>query len=315
MNIPDDIDLIGYLHDIGEIESQDLHWASHWVEGAVERSKGNVSEIGACLPWSKTHPFVRLRPGEVSIWAGINGHRKSMITGQVALWLAKRQKVCIASLEMKPVATLERMYRQAAGCGNPAEGYIRKWFGWADENICLYDKLDTTPSDTILGMCYYAARELKCEHIFIDSLMKCRISGDDYNQQKNFVDRLALCAKTNNVHIHLIAHMRKGRDEYDKPGKFDISGSGDITNLVDNVFVCWKNKLRDEAVQAETNNLAMSDRHREALNEPDQYLTVDKQRHGEYEGAFKLWFQRDSLQFTGDTSGRSLPFPLPEFAA
>lgn len=33
---------------------------------------------GAYLPWSKTHGDVRLRPGELSIWAGVNGHGKAL---------------------------------------------------------------------------------------------------------------------------------------------------------------------------------------------------------------------------------------------
>ena len=43
----------------------------------VDRFYGDHAQIGADLPWSKTHGNIKLRPGEVSVWAGVNGHGKS----------------------------------------------------------------------------------------------------------------------------------------------------------------------------------------------------------------------------------------------
>ena len=315
MRIPDDINFADYLKFVGQQESQDLHWSAGWRESAKERMSGNTVALGACLPWNKTHPHVRLRPGEVSVWAGINGHKKSMLTGQVALWLARQQKVCMASLEMKPEATLERMIKQAAGTGNPPDKFIDKWFDWADSQILIYDKIDTTPAESILGMCYYAGREMGIEHMFIDSLMKCQIDTDDHTGQKGFLDRLALCAKDTGMHIHLIAHMRKGKDEYAQPGKFDVAGSGDITNMIDNLFVCWKNKQKEAAQFKLKHGGKLTTAEEKLLDYPDQDLIIEKQRHGEFEGKFHLWFDNPSLQFLESESSRVMRFEIPEVAA
>lgn len=311
MKIPENIDFREYFEMIGLQQSQDLYGIDHWREGLLERLSGSDILTGNCLPWSKTHNSIRLRPGEISLWAGVNGHRKSMITGQVALWLAREQPVCIASLEMKPESTIERMCSQAAGC-RPSPQFAENFLEWGNERIWIYDKLDTTPTESILGVCYYAAKELGCKHVFIDSLMKCGISPDDYPGQKDFVDRLALCAKQNNIHIHLICHMRKGDDEYRRPGKFDVKGASEITDLVDNVFVCWKDKQREEAVLKEDSNLQLTDKDIQALERCDQELRVEKQRHGEWESTFRLWFHKPSLQFIGDTKNHPMPFPINE---
>ena len=81
-----------------------------------------------------------------------------------------------------------------------------------------------------------ALKELKIQHVVIDSLMKCGIMDDDYNGQKQFVDCLCWAAKTYGGHIHLIHHIRKTRSEEEIPDKFDVMGASALTNLVDNVF-------------------------------------------------------------------------------
>ena len=44
---------------------------------------------GKYIPWDKNGDFVGLRDSEVSLWAGVNGHGKSLALGQVCLTLAK----------------------------------------------------------------------------------------------------------------------------------------------------------------------------------------------------------------------------------
>lgn len=306
--LPDDLDPIEYLAFVGRQESQKISPANTWADDVHERLSGKVKAIGACLPWGKTHNLIRLRPGEVSIWAGVNGHRKSMITGQVGLWLARSERVGIASLEMQPGATLERMVKQAAGGGNPGRDFVDRLMAWSGDRIWLYDKLDTTPADSILGVVYYMARELGIKHVFIDSLMKCGVAGDDYEGQKRFVDRLSLCAKQNQIHVHLVAHMRKGNTEADRPGKFSIKGASEITDLADNVFICWKDKAREQAAAKADMDRPLTDADQKALERCDQILDIAKQRHGEWEGAFNLWFHRPSLQFLGTDSPQAMPF-------
>jgi twinkle protein len=71
-----DDDLIGI---IGTQESQYLLKASEIAEGVLARLKGQGSYAGAKLPWTRTHTYLRFRPGEVTVWGGINGHGKSLL--------------------------------------------------------------------------------------------------------------------------------------------------------------------------------------------------------------------------------------------
>jgi len=300
-NLIKDID---YATFIGQQEAQELRPASDFIDELTARLNGEYGEAGLCLPWSKTHELVRLRPGEVSIWAGINGHGKSMVLGQVAAWLMLDTRIVIASMEMKPEATLARMVRQVSGYKNPTDEFVDFFIARSNDRLWIYDQLDTVESDRIIGMIWYAANELDVQHVIIDSLMKCGIKTDDYNAQKTFVDRLCWTAKTLNVHIHLVHHMRKGEREGTPPDKFDIRGASEITDLADNVFIVHRNKDKEAKLERGEDV---------ADNLPDASLTISKQRHGEWEGRVALWFDRRSQSFSGAPRANDTHPLVPEF--
>lgn len=287
---------IDFLKFAGLQESQYLEPTTTFLEDVKKRFANGYEVQGEKLPWKKTREKVGLRDGEVSLWAGINGHGKSNLLGQVIVWLPRDVKCVIASLEMKPAATIERMCRQTMGSGIPTPEYV-DYFGERTDNIWIYDQIDSVPAEKILGMCHYAAQELAVKQIMIDSLMKCGISPEDYPRQKEFVDRLCWCAKTENIHIHLVHHIRKGDKELSVPDKFDIKGAGEITDLVDNVFIVHRNKAKERA--QENNN-------HEKDNEPDETLMVSKQRHGNWEGKVNLWWHEPSHQYVGGPDSLAL---------
>ena len=287
---------------LAEQESQFIESPSFFRHALIERITIGREEFGDPLPWSKTQSSFRLRPGEVTLWAGINGHGKSMLLGQVALWLLPDAVVTIASLEMKPEATLERILRQATGSDSPSIDYANHWLDWAQNRLWIYDELDSVRTDRILAMIHYAAVNLKSNHIIIDSLMKCVAGTDDYNKQKDFIDRVTKLAKKYNVHIHIVHHMRKGNSEDVIPDKFDVKGAGEIVDQVDNLVIVHRNKSKERKVE----RLEQVD-----AGEPDATMRVAKQRHGEWEGDFLLWFHKPSQQYIPKPGYGAMPWPWP----
>jgi twinkle protein len=250
------------------------------------------------MPWPKTHQGFGFRAGEVTLYAGGNGGGKSMVTGQIALHLIKQgQRVMIASFEMKPKRTLTRMLRQFAGENIYNPMYVNKQQHLMDlvtrlqdfshGKLWLYDQQGTVTSQQVIAVARYSAVELGVQHIFIDSLMKCVSGEDDYNAQKMFVDELTSLARDHNVHIHLIHHIRKLQSEEIQPNKNDIKGSGAISDQVDNVLMVWRNKKKEHQAQNGPVDPMI----------PDAMLMCEKQRNGEAEDWYSLWYHKDSQQF------------------
>lgn len=248
---------------------------------------------GDTLPWPKTHEHFRFRPGEVTLWHGINGHGKSALTTQVALWLALQGvKSCIASMEMLPARTLLRMVLQAAGNPSPSESFVGDFFVGMCRRLWIYDKRGRVDPKLLFAAIRYCSEKKGTAHFFVDSLMKCVPKEDDYGAQCDFVNALCDVAHETGNHIHLIHHVRKGGDEKNPPGKFDAKGSGGITDQVDNVLAVWRNKAkereREECLRIGT----------QLANEtPDFLLICDKQRNGGWEGNWALWGDVKSWHF------------------
>lgn len=282
------------------LEPAELKPASHYVDKVIQAfNPPDGHEIGFKPPWEKSKDKILFRPNELSIWTGINGHGKSQFIGQIALHsMAQNARVCIASLELKPERLLMRLTRQAAALNQPAEEYIRAIHEWYDDRLWIFDLVGTAKSKRLLEVFLYARQRYGIDVFIIDSLLKCDIAVDDYNAQKQFVERLCDFKNEHSCHIHLIAHPRKGVDEERTPGKLDIMGCGAMTDLADNCFCIWRNKKKEQKL----NELKMkkedsSKEIEETLKQIDCLWSCDKQRNGEWEGKVGLWFDPKSFQF------------------
>ena len=262
-------------------EVKKIRPATDYREQVKKSFLGFEEEKGDKLPFLKCGDM-RFRKGEITIWSGYNGHKKSMFLGQVCIgFSAQGKRVCIASPEMQPKKTLKRMCRQFAGVSEPT-GMVQDQFFNFIKDTWLYDQSGTLQARKLLSIIRYTKQELNIDHFVIDSLMKCGISEDDLNKQKWFVDELATVAKDLDIHIHLVAHQRKPMDTEAKPGsKYGTAGSANITNLADNVIVIFENQKEERTY--------------------DHLVLVEKQRNydgdNEAQPSFIFHFSNKSLQF------------------
>lgn len=299
----DDIDFARYEQETDA--QQKVRTASAYVQELIDRIKNPPRPNHCFMPWKKTQGLIQFRQGEVTLWGGANGNGKSLVTGMVALSLcAQGEKVAIASFEMKPIKTLERMGRQWSGENPSHPAYAgsedatkhlvdvyEQFRDWTDDKLWLYDQQGTVTAAQVIAVARYCAKELGVTHLVIDSLMKCVQGEDDYNGQKAFVDQLTAIARDYGLHIHLVHHIKKPPNEDHKPNKYDMKGSGAITDQVDNVVMVWRNKAKER----KRDERKLTDE--AEVTEPDCLLICDKQRNGEWEGSIGLWFEKESQQF------------------
>lgn len=136
--IPDEIDFAAYMT---ETEVHAVRPASDWLQDTIDAfyAPADASAVPTML-WQKTRAKVAFRPGEVSLWAGINGHGKSMFLSQVELDLCYQgERVMVASFEMKPVKQMQRMSRQAYGGRDPTHQFLCDFHRWTDGRLWMYD--------------------------------------------------------------------------------------------------------------------------------------------------------------------------------
>jgi twinkle protein len=254
---------------------------------------------------TKLRDRLEFRKGEVTVWAGYNGHRKSMFTGQVALDLCvSRERVLMASFEMSPARTLARMARQAFAHHAPSPARLEALSRWTDDRLWLFDHLGRITPDQCLAVVRYFAEELQGTQIFIDSMMMVCASEESLDEQKQFTTDIVRAAQEYGVHVHLIAHCRKPQAGEEKPPtKYDLRGSAAISDQAHNVCMVWANKAKKAKQEAGVYDLQLGE-------EPDALVSVEKQRNGAWEGRVKLWFSEDCFRFTDSRTQPAEPYAL-----
>ena len=285
-----DKEISGYMNTRDSGEHLKIKRPSEYLDD-VEKYFSEDLTGGLELPFKKTIDDFKIRMGEITLLTGYSGHGKSAWLNQVMLGLMKQEKTMIASFEMLPKATLGRMCQQT-GEALPNYEYIKDFLSQLEHNLYLYDPEGETTSNKVIEVIYYCAEKLGVKLMVIDSLMKCGINEDDLNKQKAFANKLAVAARDLGIHLFLVAHSRKTQSEHDNASKFDVAGSANLTNLVDNVISVHRNKKREE----EMLNGSLDT---EIMNQPPSAVYLLKQRHGRgIETKWGFGFKPETFQYT-----------------
>jgi twinkle protein len=301
--IPDTLDFAAYARAT-EAKAK-VRKASDFTDDMAERFVFRQEpKFSARMNSTKLRDKITFRPGEVTVWAGYNGHRKSMLTGQVALDLCDMQeRVLLASFEMAPGDTMARMAKQCFAVARPARVSLEAFSRWTDGRLWIFDHVGRIKPNDCMAVVRYFAEELQGTQVFIDSMMMVCASEESLDEQKQFMTDVVRAAQEFSVHVHLVAHCRKPQDETKPPTKYDLRGSAALSDQAQNVITVWANKAKKARLEQNPNDL-------DALDEPDARVSVEKQRNGDWEGAIKLWFSGECLRFSDRRTEQLHPYEL-----
>jgi replicative DNA helicase len=188
--------------------------------------------------------------GEISIVSGLNGSGKSSWLNCITLNAIQRGfKVAMFSGELMKEKVKTWLNQVAAG-----REFVKKVYGyddfyyvpkdvtakideWTKDKIFLYDNKYGRNWSRLLESIRNVVEKKEVNLLILDNLMTLDLDafgGDKNEKQSAFVNSLADLAKQANIHIILVAHPRKSLTFLRRE---DIGGSGDITNLADNVYI------------------------------------------------------------------------------
>lgn len=244
----------------------------HLLLGAVEQPMDGLLDLADVERKSEEDPRTVLSglkaldqamggfaPAELSVWTGKRGSGKSTLLSQLMLnAIDQGFPVCAYSGELAAWRFKQWAMLQAAGVGHieprrdPKSGKLYYYTpqeiadridAWWKGKFFLYDNRVAGAGDenSIISVFEYAARRFGCCVFLVDNLMTARFSDSSdenfYRAQSRFTGRLVEFAKKNEVHVHLVAHPRKGESRKKTLlTADDIGGSADITNRADNAF-------------------------------------------------------------------------------
>lgn len=295
-----------YVNEARNLDPEELLKPSEiekdiWFEFFPEQN--DKKRLGDPTPWD-TLDFT-FNPQELTIWHGYNGHGKTILLNHVMLvFAAEGKRSCVASLEFPPAKTFKNMARQAMGKAKPQDAEeLSRVIKWMDNYFWLYAHIGEASVDDVLYVFQYVAKKYGVQHFVLDSLMMLTdIGGEEYDKQKAVCLRLKKFANDYKVHMHLVAHSKKPDSKHDPdkypPKKFDISGSGNISNVADNVICVWRNKEKEVQIasaydldRAGLGADADAIRAKYAAKEDARFI-IQKNRETGEEVTRRLWFDK-----------------------
>ena len=194
--------------------------------------------------------IIGLNKGEVSLVSGSNSSGKSTFINQLCLnILDEGFKASIFSGELTSSRMKNWIHLQAAGRQYTMQSkfsensfYVKPSIGdkidaWLKNKLYIYNNDYGNRFDTLMADLKWLVTEKGVDLVVLDNLMALDIlmlDGDRNQQQARMIIEITNFAKKFNVHVIIIAHPRKVMSFLRKN---DISGSGDLSNAVDNVFI------------------------------------------------------------------------------
>lgn len=240
-----------------EIKQEIPELGSKWMPLSAIK-KINVSELERVETGVKEldRDIMGLFMSEVTILSGSNASGKSSFINTLCLKVVNQNcKAALWSGELR--ADVLKSWIQMAACRRFQLIGPDRWGrysvpdnigamidGWLDGKFYLYNNEYGTKWEQV----YHDMAELQKHDVkffVLDNLMSLDIDldGDKNDKQKKVIEDLKSFAKSNMVHIMLVAHPRKspGRGMNSFVRKDDIAGSSDLMNLADDIFIIHRN--------------------------------------------------------------------------
>ena len=188
--------------------------------------------------------------GELTVLSGLNASGKTSWLDCLALNVVQSGfKVAIWSGEMQDwrfqgwinqIAAGKAYVRKKQGYDNfyytPSQ-YCDKIGEWLDGKLYLYNNSYGSRWCQLFNDIKEIVEEKGINLVIIDNLAALNIEdyeGEKYSKQTKFILDIKEYAKAKNIHVLLVAHPRKQNDLLRKES---ISGTADLTNIADNLFL------------------------------------------------------------------------------
>ena len=222
-----------------------------WLQMS-EIKKVNIEDL-LCIPTGYDqldNKIVGLFAGELTILSVANSSGKTSWLDCLALnAVHKGFKVGVWSGEMQDwrfqnwimqIAAGKTYSKRKIGFDNlyyvPSQ-YTEKIASWLNDKLFLYNNNYGNNFKQIFSDIRDLVEREKVQMVIIDNLAALDIDsydGEKYSKQTKFIIELKEYAKAKNIHIIVVCHPRK---QITFLRKDSISGTADLTNIADNVFI------------------------------------------------------------------------------
>ena len=260
----------------------------------------------------KTHGLLK---GGISLWSGLRASGKSTVLSQIALQAVNDDHtVLVYSGELTDKRYARWLIQQAAG-----KQYVKEiikndskfWIvpdstkndiaKWIHDRLFVYNNSYGSDYMALIGEFKTKVEEVHPDLMILDNLMTIdtyNVDSNEYRAQTIIMKGLAELSKQYNIHIALVAHPRKTISFL---RLVDVSGSANISNLVDGAFIVhrvnhdFKKGFLDEFCNKGTKEEDV------VLFNGTNVIEIAKDREEGIQDEFiPLWYERESRRMMNE---------------
>ena len=290
------------------VHSHNIMSPMYYRETLVQHFLSDPNKKGHTLPWDSMEN-VRVREGEVSLWAGANFAGKSaLLTQCMTHWMRTGDKILLISPEFSPELNLARIVQQVIGKtpGKINEADVTAVLAWLEGRMLIYDAVGQCDVDDLCAVAYFAAEEHNVKQVVVDNLTIIKLSGMDVNSaQGDLMASFVQTARQSGLHLHIVCHTRKPQPG-EQVSRYNIRGASQLSDLADNIFLVERNESKERKLA----DISTTEEDRQEIRrQSDTRLHVLKQRHGTaWIGLAKLYFSPMSMRWYENMKFADRPF-------
>ena len=241
---------IPYAENVLGESGEPVFWTADMIADKPQEVREFIRTGTNCLD----RKMMGLEKSAVSLVSGLRGGGKStLLTGWMLNAIQDGHTVICYSGELTDRNFMRWMILQAAGKAYTIESSMYENYytvsretqlsvsHWLGEKFWLYNNSYGNNYQKVYDLIRRQTEEKKADFIVIDNIMALDLSSadrDKYEAQTRFIWMLKDLAKISNAHVLFVAHPRKAAGFLRLD---DVSGSGNIGNIVDNAFIVHRN--------------------------------------------------------------------------
>ena len=233
-----------------------------------DRLNNTDAQIGT--PFFLRHVNFKFRPNEVTLWFGQTSHGKTTLLSNQICYAASLGKKCMISCfeQVTPMSIAAMLKQYTADADIGASSDYDEAYDALTENVIFFDSMLRANPDELVATMIQAHKQLGVEEFVIDNVMTLDVDRQDNTAQADVSDKFRVFAAQYPVHVHLVAHPRKPKEESASkpPVTSDIRGASEWGDMAHNIICVWRDVAKSQR---------LSEMHDEQMD-PVEILTFDE---------------------------------------
>lgn len=260
------------------------------------RNRLNGTDYRKGTPFFLPKLNFEFRPHEVTVWFGTTSHGKSTVLSNQIAYAASLGKMsmvaCFEQSNPMTVSAMVQQYTSDADIGKTDD--FKEAYLDLTSKVLFYDSMEKTSPDELISTMVRAHKQLGIEEFVIDNVMTLEVDRQDNTAQADVANKLRVFVSRYPVHLHLVAHPRKPKENDARPPSIhDIMGASEWSAMAHSIICVWRDVAKQTKMsEMRDENIDFAEINAYDKEIPDGKIFIRKNRESGDLPMISYWFEK-----------------------